>query len=64
METLVPDLGDAFHANFLNFLRGMETGIERWGIGRHSGFLNFLRGMETPTRSLWSNRRSSLPKLP
>ena len=34
-------------ASFLNFLRGMETGVKTsLGVGI-ANFLNFLRGMET-----------------
>ena len=33
--------------DFLNFLRGMETGGDRDADVKQAFFLNFLRGMET-----------------
>ena len=49
---------------FLNFLRGMETGVDALGGGKSMAFLNFLRGMETVATMFRIPRPDRLPKLP
>ena len=51
-------------ANFLNFLRGMETQDGSFHLVRGWDFLNFLRGMETRCDGSEAQLGLHLPKLP
>ena len=51
-------------ANFLNFLRGMETVRGEAVFIQKGAFLNFLRGMETLRVLKDFDSMAKLPKLP
>ena len=64
METADARRPDAGVADFLNFLRGMETGRDGEVSPPCIPFLNFLRGMETLRDGALRGLYALLPKLP